>query len=91
MPGRDGTGPLSEGPLTGRGLGPCGGRRRRRGGLADDDFGAGMRRRRRRRAGFGMGGAVGDPSDLRGELAALHQRLERIERQLSRRDPDPAD
>ncbi|MBU5688722.1 MAG: DUF5320 domain-containing protein [Candidatus Aenigmarchaeota archaeon] len=24
MPGRDGTGPFGEGPLTGRGLGPCG-------------------------------------------------------------------
>lgn len=24
MPGRDGTGPLGLGPLTGRGLGPCG-------------------------------------------------------------------
>ena len=24
MPGGDGTGPLGEGPLTGRGLGPCG-------------------------------------------------------------------
>jgi len=25
MPFRDGTGPLSQGPMTGRGLGPCGG------------------------------------------------------------------
>ena len=25
MPGRNGTGPLGMGPLTGRGLGPCGG------------------------------------------------------------------
>jgi len=24
MPGKDGTGPLGQGPLTGRGLGPCG-------------------------------------------------------------------
>ncbi len=24
MPGQDGTGPLGQGPLTGRGLGPCG-------------------------------------------------------------------
>ena len=24
MPGEDGTGPLGEGPMTGRGLGPCG-------------------------------------------------------------------
>ena len=25
MPGRNGTGPMGQGPLTGRGLGPCGG------------------------------------------------------------------
>jgi len=24
MPGQDGTGPMGQGPLTGRGLGPCG-------------------------------------------------------------------
>ena len=24
MPGRDGTGPLGQGPITGRGFGPCG-------------------------------------------------------------------
>ena len=37
MPAQDGTGPLGEGPLTGRGLGPCG-RGMRRG------FGKGFRR-----------------------------------------------
>ena len=25
MPNRDGTGPMGQGPMTGRGLGPCGG------------------------------------------------------------------
>lgn len=29
MPGQDKTGPLGQGPLTGRGLGPCGGGMRR--------------------------------------------------------------
>ncbi len=38
MPGEDRTGPLGQGPLTGRGLGPCGRGFRRGGG-----FGRGMR------------------------------------------------
>lgn len=42
MPGMDKTGPLGQGPLTGRGLGPCGAGARR-------GFGRGMGR------GFGMG------------------------------------
>lgn len=46
MPNRDGTGPLGLGPLTGRGLGPCG-RGLRRG--LDRGFGMGFGR------GFGMG------------------------------------
>jgi hypothetical protein len=29
MPGQDGTGPMGLGPLTGRGMGPCGGGMRR--------------------------------------------------------------
>lgn len=29
MPGQDGTGPAGQGPMTGRGLGPCGGGMRR--------------------------------------------------------------
>ena len=37
MPGMDGTGPLGQGPLTGRGLGPCGAGFRR-------GFGRGMGR-----------------------------------------------
>ena len=41
MPGMDGTGPLGQGPLTGRGLGPCGAGFRR-------GFGRGMGR------GFGF-------------------------------------
>ena len=51
MPGRDGTGPSGEGPLTGRRAGRCGG--------TDDideldsPFGRGLGRRRRRRGGGG--------------------------------------
>ncbi|MCD4651330.1 MAG: DUF5320 family protein [Candidatus Cloacimonetes bacterium] len=47
MAGRNGTGPFNEGPMTGRGLGPCGGGNR--GGI----FGFG---RRMGRMGFGRGG-----------------------------------
>jgi len=42
MPGQDGTGPLGQGPLTGRGLGPCG-------------RGLGFRRGFGRGAGRGLG------------------------------------
>jgi len=42
MPGMDGTGPLGQGPLTGRGLGPCG-------------AGAGFRRGFGRGMGRGLG------------------------------------
>ncbi len=49
MPGMDGTGPLGQGPLTGRGLGPCGAGFRR-------GFGRGMGRGICR--GFGRGFAL---------------------------------
>jgi len=39
MPNNDGTGPLGQGPMTGRGLGPCGGGMRRGFGRG---FGRGM-------------------------------------------------
>lgn len=90
MPGRDGTGPESEGPMTGRGLGRCGGRRRRSGGQADDDAGTGTRRRRRRRARAGEGNGGRGPEHASDQIAALRQRLERLERQRRPRDPDPA-
>ena len=45
MPGRDGTGPYGEGPLTGRGLGPCGRGLAFRGGLGRG-FGRGFGFRR---------------------------------------------
>ena len=50
MPGFDGTGPQGRGPMTGRGLGPCGsGRAFRRG------FGRGFGRGFRRGVGRGFG------------------------------------
>lgn len=52
MAGRDGRGPLGEGPLTGRGLGVCNAGNVARGG-AGVGRGAGMR------GGFGMGRGVG--------------------------------
>ncbi|KYK24450.1 hypothetical protein AYK26_06710 [Euryarchaeota archaeon SM23-78] len=48
MPGRDGSGPLGEGPLTGRGLGPCG-----RGLARGRGFGRGFGR------GLGLGRGLG--------------------------------
>jgi len=47
MPAQDKTGPLGEGPLTGRGLGPC------TTGLARQRFGRGFGRGFRRNCGFG--------------------------------------
>ncbi|MEA2020639.1 MAG: DUF5320 domain-containing protein [Patescibacteria group bacterium] len=49
MPGFDGTGPRGEGPLTGRGLGPCGGGLGFRRGFGFRRFGL------RRGLGYGMG------------------------------------
>ena len=51
MPGRDGSGPMGQGALTGRGLGPCGTNRTVRG--FGRGFGAGAVRGMR--AGFGRG------------------------------------
>ena len=43
MPGNNGTGPMGMGPMTGRGLGPCG-NGTRRGGGGRGFFGRGFRR-----------------------------------------------
>ena len=45
MPGRNATGPMGQGPLTGRGMGPCGG------GAA---YGGRIGRGRRMSSGYGM-------------------------------------
>ena len=55
MPGQDGTGPLGEGPMTGRGLGPCGR------GLAR---GRGFGRGRGLGLGRGFGFGLREPVDL---------------------------
>ena len=44
MPNRDKTGPAGAGPLTGRGLGPCGGKGIRRGFGCGGGFGRGLGR-----------------------------------------------
>jgi hypothetical protein len=95
MPGFNHTGPFSEGPLTGRGLGRC-----RRGARATDrwevdeaDFGGLGRRRRLRRCGGGGGRHwagrsadeidMGNRSDwLRRQTARLSTALAEIEAEL---------
>ncbi len=74
MPRRDGTGPLGQGALTGRGFGFCSTKKAEREGAYG--FGAGLRRRECRRA-------------LSRELltvqkAALESRLEEINSQLDK-------
>ena len=71
MPGQNGTGPYGQGPMTGRGLGPCGaGAGRGRG------FGRGMGR------GMGMNpgyGPVAQPVSPEDEKAYLEQNLGALE------------
>ena len=77
MPGFDGTGPYGEGPLTGRGLGPCG-------------RGLGFRRGFGRGMGFGRGLAFGprviteaeEKQILQDELKALQEETKEIEKRL---------
>lgn len=80
MPGFDGTGPLAYGPMTGRGLGPCG-RGLRRG------FGfAGGRRR-----GWGRGFAYGMGAyefDLKGYKRYLETELETVKRELAKEESE---
>ncbi|MBN1336699.1 MAG: DUF5320 domain-containing protein [Deltaproteobacteria bacterium] len=73
MPGFDRTGPLGRGPMTGRGLGPCGGGARYgRGG----GWGGGRGGRGWARAGWG-------PLPVDDDRAALLERLEALERELA--------
>ena len=74
MPAQDGTGPLGQGPLTGRGMGPCG-----RG------FGRGFRRGFGR--GFGRNQPLSLTKDqerkiLEAELAEIEAEKAEIEKQL---------
>lgn len=76
MPGFDGTGPLGYGPMTGRGLGPCG-RGLRRG------FGFYGGRRRGWGRGFGYYGTGAYEPDLKGYKKYLEEELKRVNRELA--------
>jgi len=65
MPNRDKTGPMDQGPLTGRGFGPCGGGMRR-------GFGCG------RGFGRGLGFSKQSLADYR---KALEEELEAVKKQ----------
>lgn len=69
MPKLDGTGPMGEGPRTGRGLGPCGGRMRRG-------------RRGLRRYGYGFRGISLEQEEkmLEDRLAAIREQKEDSQR-----------
>jgi hypothetical protein len=74
MPGRDGTGPLSEGPMTGRGLGVCN--------ASDTGRGLGIGRRCRclRLTADTILGA--NKNTLQRQKKILQSQLEKIERRL---------
>jgi len=75
MPRRDGTGPLGQGALTGRGFGPCGAR------TGASWLGRG------RGIGRGLGfGRYADPMTLEEERDLLKRRLESIEQGLNKQD-----
>lgn len=83
MPGRNGTGPVGQGPLTGRGMGPCGGVNA--GGCG---WGMGFGRRR---GGFFSGFSSGDPLAtktqeelLKEQKELLQARIDEIDKQLNK-------
>ena len=86
MAGRDGTGPVGQGPLTGRGMGVCQGARQSRF-FSGRGCGMGFGGRGRAGAGFGSGfGGLGagatDKEILNEERELLKQRMEQIDRAL---------
>lgn len=92
MPGRDGSGPLGAGPLTGRGLGPCAGRRLKYAAGAGAGIGLGLglglglgRRRRFRGAGSTPAAVSGKTRKqlLQEQKDLLTRRLDAIERQMN--------
>lgn len=89
MPGRDGTGPMGQGPATGRGLGFCTG-------ASNAAYGCGLGLGCGRRAGFGrlrgtgFGRMAAQPFDastqkdvLTQQRSLLQKQLESIDSQLS--------
>ena len=100
MPGFDGTGPVGEGPGTGRGFGPCVGNRPRLGGFRGSGYGRGIGRG----AGGGPGrGAcrwwAGDPVPYYGpawsgtddEKAYLKDQTEQLKAELAKMEKRMAD
>ncbi len=84
MAGRDGTGPVGQGPLTGRGMGVCPGARQSRFSFGR---GCGMGFGGRARAGLGnrfggLGFGSNDKEILNEERELLKQRMEQIDREL---------
>ncbi|MBN2436416.1 MAG: DUF5320 domain-containing protein [Spirochaetes bacterium] len=86
MPGFNGTGPFGNGPMTGRGLGPCG-----QGRAAGYGYGRGMGFGRRG-AGFGFGarffGAYERPyeptlEELRQQRDLLDKQIESMQQQVN--------
>jgi len=78
VPGRDGTGPLGQGPLTGRGFGVCSG-------AVPAGYGMGLGRR----SGFGRGlpyrtaaPVAGDRELLEMRRQVLQSRLDLVKKQL---------
>ncbi len=69
MPGGDKTGPAGDGPMTGRGAGPCGENAEQMSTVQTAGRACRLRRGRRwglrRRHRFGLGGSPGSPGDRR--------------------------
>ena len=86
MAGRDGTGPMGQGPLTGKGMGVCTGARQSRF-FSGRGCGMGFGGRGRAGAGFGnsfggLGAGATDKEILNEERELLKQRMEQIDRAL---------
>ena len=83
MPARDRTGPMGEGPMTGRGMGDCGGRGRGRG----RGWGPGRGRGWGPAWDYGVPAPHPDPeqeaASLRSQSSRLKEQLENIERRLA--------
>ena len=84
MPYRDGTGPNGQGPMTGRGMGPCAGDARPMYGRIGRGFGG------RRGMGYGMGRGFVPPvyaaptkEMLQNEKAMLEAELKALEEKLA--------
>ena len=81
MPRRDGTGPMGQGAMTGRGLGNC-----NDGEIMNSDFGMGRRFNRAKGMGIGFGfgnrNAGMDREYLTEQKSMLQKTLDAIEKQL---------